>query len=127
MSDESTIYVQNLKRRLAQTAQTVMPLALAGHFDQAERVIFAVDCDIYGRLAAANLYVSAIASLGGPNASANDLARIRSLFDRAVALREGAYPTPHTEIEAEYYDEGSKQERERTIAELGFDPHTQAP
>lgn len=123
MSDASTIYVQGLKRKLADAANSVMPVALAGDFAQAERVIFAVDNDLYGRLAAAQLYVNAITSLGGPKAAPHDLARIRTLFDRAVRLRESAYPTPHTAEEAEYYDEGSKQDRGRTVDELGFDPH----
>lgn len=123
MSDTSKNYVLELKRTLNRAAESVLPFALVGEFDQAEHVIFAVDGDLYGRLAAAQLYVTAINSLGGPKAAPHDLPRIRSLFDRAVKLREGAYPTPHTAEEAEYYDEGSKQDRGRTVDELGFDPH----
>jgi len=123
MPDDSKNYVLELKRKLATTANSVLPLALAGEFEQAERVINAVDCDIYGRLAAAQLYVSAIQSLGGPAAAPEHLARIRALFDRAVKLRETGYPTPHTEIEAESYDRWSEEDRGRTVDELGFDPH----
>ncbi len=123
MSDAGQIYVQNLKRKLTEVANTVMPQALACDFEQAERTILAVDRDLYGQLAAAQLYISAIKSLGGAQADSKDLPRIRKLFDRAVTLRERAYPTPHTEVEAEYYEEGSKQDRGRTVDELGFDPH----
>ena len=124
MSDASRNFVLELKRKLASAANSVLPLALAGEFEQVERVIFAVDCDVYGRHAAADLYVSAIAALGGPNAAEKDLPRIRALFDRAVKWRENGYPSPHTEYEAQRYDEGIKQERGRTVDEVGFDPHT---
>ena len=122
MTDSGT-FLQSLNRRLDAAATSVMPLALSGKFDEAEQRIFAIDRDVYGQLAAARMYVSLIRSLGGVASHRDDLARIQSLFDRAVKLREGAYPMAHTEEEGERYQEGSAQERAQMVEELGFDPH----
>ena len=122
MTDSGT-FLQSLNRRLDAAAASVMPLARAGKLDEAEKAIFAIDRDIYGQLAAARMYVALIRSLGGAAAHRDDFGRIRSLFDRAVRLREAAYPMAHTEEEGERYQEGSAQERSRMVEELGFDPH----
>lgn len=120
MKDPVEIYLKTLHSRLDKAVASAMPLVANAEFDEAERMIFEVDGDVFGKLAAANMYINAI--LSSDRSIPKNKSHIRILFDRAVRLRENAYPTPHTAMEAELYREGSSQQRDKIVQELGFNP-----
>ena len=121
--DANEIYLKKRRERLDVAAAKAMPLALAGDFEAAENLIREVDSDIYGWLAMARMYIAAIASLGAANAAPDARALVKVMFERAVAHRENAYPMPHTQIEADSYEQGRSQDRCQVVREIGFDPN----
>ena len=121
--DANEIYKKRLREKLDSAVVAAIPTAISGDFETAEKMIRAIESDIYGCLAMARMYIAAIASLGSEHAASNDRELIRAMFERAVAHRERAYPTPHTQEEADRYSEGQSQDRGGVIDEIGFDPN----
>ena len=119
---DSNVFHQKLREKLDAAAANATTRVLAGEFDEAEQMIQEIDRDIYGWLAMARMYIASIAKLGGEEAAIKDRERILTMFERAVALRERAYPMPHTQDEAEAYDRGRAQDRGQVVQEIGFDP-----
>ncbi len=120
--DVNESYLQKLREKLGAAVTDAIPLAIAGDLDGAEFMIRAIESDVDGRLAMARLYIAAIARFGGEKAAATDRDRVRAMFDRAVAHLEHAYPMPHTQDEADAYEQGKAQDRDRVAKEVGFDP-----
>lgn len=120
--DANEIYRQKLREKLSAAVSDAIPLAVVGDFDGAELMIRAIESDVDGWLAMARLYIAAIARLGGEKAAATDRDRVHAMFDRAVAHLEHAYPMPHTQDEADAYEQGKAQDRDRVAKEVGCDP-----
>ncbi len=70
----------------------------------------------------ADMYIAAIASLGGKDAVAEDREPILAMFERTVTLRKNAYPIPHTQMEADTCAHQKAQGRSQVVQEIGFDP-----
>ena len=121
--DANEIYREKLREKLDATTTKAMPIALAGDFNGAENMIREVDRDVYGWLAMARMYIAAIEALGGENATLNDRELVKAMFERAVVHRENAYPMPHTQYEADSYEQGRSKDRGQVVQELGFDPN----
>lgn len=99
MSMESyQIWLQALRKELAAAAAEARPLVEQGRFDEAEKLVRAVDNDIYGSLALGDIFTSALKSVvQNPHP---DRGLAQALYERALHWRS-AWPGVHTQEEAE--------------------------
>lgn len=92
------IWLQALRKELAAAAAEARPLVEQGRFDEAEKLVRAVDNDIYGSLALGDIFTSALKSVvRNPHP---DRALAQALYVRALHWRS-AWPGVHTQEEAE--------------------------
>ena len=123
MSDRQTErYLKTLAERRAPAVREADRLLAEDRYDEAEQAIRRVDDSIYGAVEIAKLYRRRLEQLvedGVTQATRPQLARV---FERAVQAAYGAYPEPHTAIEAEQYDTGREIDRAELVRILGYDP-----
>ncbi len=94
---EYEIWRQSLRKQLAAAVTEAEPLAVQGRFDEAEKLVRAVDSDIYGSGALGRMFTSALERVvQSPNP---DRAFAQALHDRALRWRS-AWPGIHTAEEA---------------------------
>ncbi len=99
MSMESyPVWLQALRQKLAAAATEAEPLVHQGRFDEAERLVRAVNNDIYGSVALGDMFTSALERV--VRSPRPDRARARALYERALHWRS-AWPGVHTQEEAE--------------------------
>lgn len=91
-------------------------------FDEAEREIMKVDSTIEGSVAIAKMYESQLRALVTSGKHKKDRDHAAVLFRRSLAWAQSCYPEPHTEVEAENYDQGRSEDRTRLVKILGWDP-----
>jgi hypothetical protein len=51
--------------------------------------------------------------------------RVEAVCRRALSWAQGAYPEPHTGMEAANYDSGRAEDRAKLVRILGYDPDEQ--
>ena len=65
--------------------------------------------------------VAALASQAG-GLTPDSKNRAETVFRRGLRWAQGAYPEPHTEVEAANYDAGRRADRDLFVRILGYDP-----
>lgn len=113
------LYLEQLSRKRAPAVATAERLLQDDSFDEAEREIQRADDSIYGALEIARMYRRRLEQL---IAAGEGRARLDAVFRRALAWAQGAYPEPHTAIEAEQRDAGRAEDRAELVRILGYDP-----
>ncbi len=99
MSMESyQIWLQALRKKLAAAATEAEPLVEQGRFDEAEKLVRAVNNDIYGSVALGDMFTSALERV--VQSPHPDRALAQALYERALHWRS-AWPGVHTREEAE--------------------------
>ena len=92
------VWLQGLRQQLAAAVTEAEPLVSQGRFDEAEKLVRAVDGDIYGAGALGGMFTSALKRVvQSPNP---DRAFAHALYERALRWRS-AWPGVHTREEAE--------------------------
>ena len=92
------LWVQATRKQLATAATEAGPLVEQGRFDEAEKLVRAVDSDIYGAVALGDLFTRALDR--AVRCPQPDRAHVHALYERALRWR-CAWPGVHTQAEAE--------------------------
>ncbi len=96
----------------------------SGKYVEADAVFTSARRELQGAVALARLYrehLKHIVARRGPTSHPSDAHELE-IFARAEAAAMGAYPSPHTQIEAERYEQGQAQDRADLVAIVGYDP-----
>lgn len=116
-------WLQGQRARLADAAIEAEPLVSQGRFDEAEKVVRAVDSDIYGALTLGDVFTSVLKRVvQSPNP---DRAFVQTLHERALHWRR-AWPGVHTREEAEAERAHVEEVRRELAALLCFLPHAES-
>ncbi len=120
MSMESCeVFLRALRKKLAAATTEAEPLVEQDRFDEAERLVRAVEDDIYGSMALGNMFTNALKrSVQSPHP---DRARVRALYDRALRWRS-AWPGVHTQSEADAERAHAEEVRKELTAILELLP-----
>ena len=86
-------WLKAVRKQLAAAVAQAEPLVAAGQFDEAERLVRAVNSDIYGAVALGEMFMSALGRCEQRGA------RAEALYERALRWRS-AWPGVHTSEEA---------------------------
>lgn len=117
----SDIWREHMERKLKAAAEEARPLLASGRYDEAERLLTAIDSDLAGSVAIARMYKERLRELaGGRRAVAEEVYR------RALRWAQGSYPEPHTQIEADDYNRGRAEDHAELVNILGYDPDAQS-
>ena len=93
-----------------------------GLFDEAERAIMQVDSSIMGAVEISRMYERRLKAMVQAGGVKRDRTGVELVFRRAMNWVMNTYPDPHTEIEAENYEQGRAEDRARLIGILGYEP-----
>jgi len=115
-------YLKALAARRAPAVREADRLLAEDRYDEAEQAIRRVDDSIYGAVEIAKLYRRRLEQLAAGGVTENTKPHLARVFERAVQAAYGAYPEPHTAIEAEQYDSGRESDRAELVRILGYDP-----
>lgn len=117
--DSYQVWLQAVRKKLAAAAAEAEPLVEQGRFDEAERLVRAVNDDIYGAVALGDLFTGALQRL--VRSSPPDRARAEALYERALRWRS-ACPGIHTSEEAEAERAHGEEVRQELSALLALAP-----
>lgn len=115
-------HMQEMEARREPAVQAAAALIAKEEFDAAELEVQRVDSSIQGSVAIAKLYENSLKSFVEKGNARKQKDKAERLFRRALSWAQNCYPEPHTEIEAEDYEAGRKEDRARLVAILGYDP-----
>lgn len=93
-----------------------------GEFDEAERAVMQVDQSIEGGVAIARMYERRLREMVDKGLVSRDKQAVEAVFGRALRWAQHCYPEPHTQIEADDFEAGRKEDRARLVAILGYEP-----
>lgn len=119
--DAGEVYEREMAGRRAEAAAEALPLIEAGRFDEAEAVMKAADGSIMGDVELGRMYTGALQAVLAGGARRGDKTA-EALFERALHWKLRAYPDAHTEVEAEQYEQGQREDRAELIKMMGYDP-----
>ncbi len=119
---EMAKYAKEREAARAPAIEKASKLLAQNLFDEAEREIMKVDSNIEGNVAIARMYESQLRSLVSSGKHKKDREHASVLFRRSLAWAQSCYPEPHTEVEAEDYEQGRTEDRARLVKILGWDP-----
>lgn len=120
--DSYEIWLKALREELATAAAQARPLVIDRKYDEVEKLLRAVDGDVYGANAIADLYTRILEQLVDRRGHRRDPSLAAELFKKAFHWRRSGYPPAQTGMEADRYNEGVRQDRRRLIEILGYDP-----
>lgn len=115
-------HMKELKDRLEPAERAAAALLANGQYDEAERAIQQVDSSIHGSVALARLYESRLNAVVAQGGVRKDKDQTEMLFRRALSWAQNCYPEPHTEQEADDYEQGRAEARARLVGIVGYDP-----
>ncbi len=115
-------HMQELNQRRAPAEQAAAEFLARDQFDQAELAIQRVDSSIYGAVALARLYETRLKAVIAQGGVSKNKDHAETLFRRALSWAQNCYPEPHTQIEADDYEQGRAEARTRLTGILGYDP-----
>ena len=119
---EDERYRRTLAERRAPAVREAHRLLAEDRYDEAEQAIRRVDDSMYGAVEIAKLYRRRLEQLAARGVNEATKPHLTRVFERAVRAAYGAYPEPHTAIEAEQYDTGRETDRAELVRILGYDP-----
>ena len=117
--DANEVYARMMEKKRDAAVAEAHPLLAKGDYDAAEQIVMRADQSIMGHVAIANMYTQALRDAVAAKKS-KKLTEV--LFARALRWKQGAYPDPHTEIEADDYEQGRVSDRAELVGVLGYDP-----
>ncbi len=120
--DANKVWRKIHQEKIQQAVLRAEPLLSKGQWDEAEAVIRTIDTDIMGSVAIARMYETKLTQLVTDGMLAADRNQVELFFQRALASWRVACPEPHTAEEADRYEAGFAQDRQRLIAILGYEP-----
>lgn len=115
-------YLRTLAERRAPAVREADRLLAEERYDEAEQAIRRVDDSIYGAVEIGKLYRRRLEQLVAGGVTQAMKPQLARMFQRAVQAAYGAYPEPHTAIEAEQYNTGREMDRAALVRILGHDP-----
>jgi hypothetical protein len=121
-NDEYEPFLAGLARRRAPAVARAEQLLAEDRYDAAEEAIRAVDSSIYGAVATAKLYRKRLEEMVAAGVTEANKSRVEAVFRRGLRSAQGAYPEPHTAIEADNYASGQADDRAELVGILGYDP-----
>ena len=120
--DQYEIFLKSLERKRAPALATARALIAQGKFDEAELTVKRVDDSIYGAVALAKAYREHLTELVSTGTAKKDRPHAEAVFHRAKLAAWGAYPEPHTEIEADNIRSGCAEDLSGLVKILGYEP-----
>jgi len=115
-------HLRTLAERRAPAVREADRLLAEDRYDEAEQAIRRVDDSIYGAVEIALLYRRRLEQLAAGGVTEHTKPHLARVFERAVQAAYGAYPEPHTAIEAEQCATGRETDRAELVRILGYDP-----
>jgi hypothetical protein len=97
-------------------------LLLSDKFDDAEHAILAVDQSIEGGVEIARMYERRLKAMVEAGLVKRERERVETVFGRALRWRQACYPEPHTQMEADDYEAGRKEDLAHLVGILGYQP-----
>lgn len=120
LKDAHEIWRIAMAKKRAPAEKQAAAMIEAGRFDDAESAVRAVDQSVYADVAIGKLFRERLVAIVNDPASSH--ADREAVFRRALAWIWKVYPDPHTEIEADRYQEGMARDRRELVSILGYDP-----
>jgi hypothetical protein len=113
--DSYQIWLKAIRKKLAAAVTEAAPLVEQGKFDEAEKLVRAVESDIYGAVALGDMFSSALQRV--VQSPHPDRVLAQALYERALRWRS-AWPGVHTEEEAKAERAHAEEVRQELTALL---------
>jgi hypothetical protein len=97
-------------------------LVVEGQFERAESVLRGVNSDIYGACEIEDMYRRRLEQMAAAGVTDENRAGVEAVFRKALHWSWMAFPSPHTAVEAEQYEDGRRSAKEHLIRVLGYEP-----
>ena len=121
MKSTYEIWRKAMEKKRAPAIKEALKLIAESRFAEADALVKNVDPSIEGQCAYAAMYRDYLKTLIVPD-QPRQSPHAEAVFRRALEWAQGAYPDPHTQIEADDFSRGRDEDLAELVEVMGYEP-----